>query len=127
MKNRISLLICLICLLVLPGCSKKNFLDLYGEEATAYYWWTIDSAGQWMEIDTNPYDWDDKYAASYVEAADNKITEVLGELGFSSTVAKEMELTRAIDGRKTATAGKYEVSWTYHPDEGLEVLFKIVP
>jgi hypothetical protein len=33
-----------------------------------------------------------------------------------------MDNTRALDGMQTASWGNYEASWTYHPDEGLDVV-----
>ena len=32
--------------------------------------------------------------------------------------------TRALDGRQSATWAQFEASWTYHPDDGLDVLVR---
>lgn len=37
-------------------------------------------------------------------------------------IIREMEHTRALDGRQEAQWGSYTVSWRYHPDDGLDVL-----
>jgi hypothetical protein len=74
-----------------------------------------------MKLDTNPYDLDD-----YNNTATwSKIKSILVDLGFPSSVAEEMGETRALDGKQTASTDEYEVSWTYHPDSGLEVMFKV--
>ena len=46
------------------------------------------------------------------------------ELGFGSSVYERMMNTSAIMGRQYAENDKYEVSWTYHPDKGLEVRYE---
>lgn len=47
---------------------------------------------------------------------------VLGALGTPQSVIHEMDSTRALDGRQSDTWGDFKVSWTYHPDEGLDIL-----
>ncbi len=48
----------------------------------------------------------------------------LDELGFSSAVAERMSKTRALDGTQTAEGNNCNVSWTYHPDDGLQMVFE---
>ncbi len=45
------------------------------------------------------------------------------ELGFSGAVYSEMLETNALMGRQSEENDKYKVSWTYHPDDGLEVTY----
>lgn len=45
------------------------------------------------------------------------------ELGFDDSVYSRMMKTSALMGRQSAENNKYRVSWTYHPDEGLEVTY----
>jgi hypothetical protein len=33
-----------------------------------------------------------------------------------------MEGTRALDGRQTQTADGYSYTWSYHPDNGLDII-----
>lgn len=47
---------------------------------------------------------------------------VLGELDAPQSVISRMGATRALDGMQTATWGDYEASWTYHPDDGLDMI-----
>lgn len=39
-------------------------------------------------------------------------------------VLRHMESTRALDGRQSDTWGDFDASWTYHPDDGLDVLIR---
>lgn len=47
-----------------------------------------------------------------------------GELGFGSDVYDRMMETTALMGSQSAENDKYRVSWTYHPDDGLEVKYE---
>ena len=101
--------------------SSKDFNDMF-YDIKSESWCDIAYDGTWMKLDTNPNNIEDSFNSS----AWYKIKSVLTQLGFPSSVAEEMNATRALDGRLSATHGRYEVTWTYHPDKGLEVLFKIV-
>ena len=46
------------------------------------------------------------------------------ELGFNGSVYSQMMKTTALMGCQSAENDKYKVSWTYHPDEGLEVTYE---
>lgn len=48
---------------------------------------------------------------------------VLDELGAPSSVSAKMDQTRALDGTQSDEWGGFEVSWTYHPDNGLGAVF----
>lgn len=50
---------------------------------------------------------------------------LLDDLGFSSAVMERMALTRALDGTQTAEGDHVNASWTYHPDDGLNVVFEV--
>ena len=47
---------------------------------------------------------------------------VLGELGAPDSTWELVSGTRAIDGRQSDDWGGYEASWTYHPDDGLQMI-----
>jgi hypothetical protein len=47
---------------------------------------------------------------------------VLGELKSPQSVIARMESTRALDGMQSATWDDFEVTWTYHPDDGLDLI-----
>lgn len=112
-------IIIIVMILVSPSGPKK-FDEMYSK-LESESWCEIASDGSWMKIDTNPYDIDDYYDSD----AYHKIESINSELGFSSSVYKQMGETRALDGRQSASCDNYEVSWTYHPDQGMEVLYSI--
>lgn len=47
---------------------------------------------------------------------------ILKEVRAPDHVVSEMASTRALDGRQNARWGKMRASWTYHPDQGLDVI-----
>ncbi len=117
----VAVLALILALVLIPRGPKHDFnvmfADIAGED-----WCEISQDGTWMTIDTNPYDLDDHldFDAYY------GLHDVLDELGFPSSVAEEMDSTRALDGRLSASTDEFEVSWTYHPDNGLEAMFEII-
>jgi hypothetical protein len=50
----------------------------------------------------------------------------LTALNTPEYVLRHMQSTRALDGRQSATWDMFEASWTYHPDDGLDVLIRQV-
>jgi hypothetical protein len=46
----------------------------------------------------------------------------LGGIGTPDSVVAMMEGTRALDGRQTQTADGYSYTWSYHPDNGLDII-----
>ena len=54
----------------------------------------------------------------------NAVNSILEELGFGQNVRQRMNTTRALDGRQDAENENFRVSWTFHPDDGLQVLFE---
>jgi len=54
----------------------------------------------------------------------NAVNSILEELGFGQNVRQRMNSTRALDGRQFAENENFQVSWTFHPDDGLQVLFE---
>lgn len=61
-----------------------------------------------------------EYQANALEA----IQYANEELGFNSFVYSKMLETTALMGRQSEENDKYKVSWTYHPDDGLEVTYE---
>ena len=45
-------------------------------------------------------------------------------LGFNGSLYDDMIHTTALMGRQSEENGKYKVTWTYHPDDGLEVTYE---
>jgi hypothetical protein len=50
---------------------------------------------------------------------------ILGELEVPDSVVDHIENTRALDGYQEASFGEYSASWTYHPDDGLNMTITI--
>ena len=46
------------------------------------------------------------------------------ELGFNGALYDQMLKTNALMGVRTEENDKYKVSWTYHPDDGLEATYE---
>lgn len=51
---------------------------------------------------------------------------ILDALGTPESVKNKMYGTRALDGRLDGSWGQYEASWTYHPDDGLDIIIEVV-
>ena len=96
----------------------SDFSTLYNTYLSSSYA-RLAADGSYLSIDTNPYDWDD-YSS---EEAIVGLRNVVSALGLPDSLLQKMGSTRALDGRQTETYSNIEVSWSYHPDDGLEVLF----
>ena len=81
---------------------------------------TIATDGLSLEIDTNPLDVDDY--SSYT--AWGYVKKVNSALGLPNSVTSSMNQTNALQGKQSKTYGIIEVSWSYHPDNGLEVTYE---
>lgn len=82
-------------------------------------------------IDTYPYENTDmspamiKYLAPDAKKnALKAIQYVNEELGFNGALYSQMLETNALMGRQSEENDKYRVSWTYHPNRGLEVTYE---
>jgi hypothetical protein len=52
---------------------------------------------------------------------------VLAELDMPDSVASQIERTTAMMGVQQAAWGDFEASWSYHPDNGLNMIVEQVP
>lgn len=52
---------------------------------------------------------------------------VIEALDVSDAVISRLETTRALDGRQEASWGNFSASWTYHPDNGVNMLIERAP
>lgn len=100
-----------------------NFYSIYYDCNCSYPW--ADWGSDYLEIDSNPYDYDSDYSGSttYINVAASAIRKINTKLGFPSYLYDEMIETRAIDGRQSYIGTKASASWRYHPDSGLEVRY----
>ncbi len=113
----VVVVIIIVFVLSLMGPNFNSMFSKYSSES----WCTMDTDGNYMIIDTNPYDIDGHFDSD----ANKAIKEINEKLEFSSSVYKKMGQTRSLDGRQTESNGKYQVSWIYHPDNGLEVMYEV--
>lgn len=51
---------------------------------------------------------------------------LLLRVGVPSSAKEKMYQTRSLDGRQTADWDDVEASWSYHPDDGLDIVFELV-
>lgn len=106
-----------LTVIVKSGPDLKDIYNTYCKSG----WATLASDESYLMIDTNPWDFDD-YTDTDAYYAIKKINDALG---LSASVFEKMGQTRAIDGRQTKSFDGGAVSWTYHPDNGLEVLYEL--
>lgn len=91
----------------------------------------ITGSGDYFMIDTYPDEYenmDDMMVALLAPRAQENALEAIKyaneELGFNGSVYSKMMQTSALMGRQSEETNKYKVSWTYHPNDGLEVTYE---
>ena len=99
-----------------------NFPALYHQYCSDT-WAEYGEDGSYLGIDTNPYDFEDE-GIYYLEAY-YAIEDINQALGLPDYLFEEMGRTTGLMGRQSRTFDKVEVVWTYHPDNGLEVIYKL--
>lgn len=109
----------------------KRNLSMMFSQYSGKEWFESGNDGSWISIDTNPDDLDsDGYSyllwmLAYFDDTEAAIKNINKELGFNDAVYKRMQETTAIQGRQSEENDKYKVSWTYHPDRGLEITWEV--
>lgn len=102
-----------------------DFKKLYNEiESDVKYGWEVGSDGSYLMADTNVYDLDD-YSNSAIWYS---IKDMNKKLGLPNSLDNDMAQTTWSMGRQNQTfedAG-VTVTWTYHPDKGIEVTYKLI-
>lgn len=82
----------------------------------------VASDGSYLSIDSNPSDSEyNKYEKDALQA----IIIVNNKLDLPDSVLNKMAHTRSMDGRQVYEGDGIEISWIYHPDNGLEVTYTI--
>lgn len=89
---------------------------------TSTYAYIIQDGGESLALTTD-FDYR-KGVAEWIDSGDVKC--VLDKLEAPSSVWSKVGTTRALDGRQSADWGGYTASWTYHPDDGLNMLIEHV-
>ena len=99
---------------------ESPLVRVYDELGTSMYW-ELSSDESYLRIDTNPYDIEDSFSLEAWEL----IIAVQEKLDLPESLEAKMGETRSMDGRLSEDYGKITVSWTYHPDDGIEVMYEL--
>lgn len=102
-----------------------DFKKLYEEiDSDVKYGWELGADGSYLMADTNVYDLDD-YSSSSIWYAIKDMNE---KLGLPKSLDNDMAQTTWSMGRQNETFESVgiEVTWTYHPDKGMEVTYKLI-
>ena len=112
----------------------KLIVDLIYQSGFAGMRYSISNTaeyGDYFTIDTYPDSYeniDDNLIALLLPDIEKNALEAIRyaneELGFNDSVYSKMMKTTALMGRQNEETDKYKVSWTYHPDNGLEVTYE---
>ena len=105
------------------GSNYLDFYSIYYECDCSYPW--ADVGSDYITIDTNPYDYDSDSSLSYLylNEADNAIKRVNSSFNIPYSVYTRMVKTSALQGVQSYSNSQVTVTWTYHPDRGLEVTY----
>lgn len=82
----------------------------------------IAADGSYISLDTNPYNIDDYYDPEYMAILQAMNTA----LGLPDYVYASMLSTSYLQGKQTEIVAGVKVTWSYHPNYGLEALYIIV-
>lgn len=93
---------------------------IYNEYCTSSFA-DIASDGSYLAVDTNPSDKDDHtdYEAYLAIMSINEALEL------PESVLNRMNQTRSMDGIQSYSTDDLEITWTYHPNKGLEVTYSL--
>lgn len=98
-----------------------SFKRIYRKIDGDGYYVELASDNSYLKVDTNPLDLDDFSASE----GWNMIQSINEELDLPESLEQKMGQTRSIDGRMSQEFDDVIVSWTYHPNSGLEVLYEM--
>ncbi len=99
--------------------ARPDFVKLY-EAAPDDGSATLASDGLSLTIDTNPFNIENYMSSDSLTYIQNVNTI----LGLPDSLYEKMLATRALDGRQSSDYDNVSVSWAYHPDTGLEVIYE---
>lgn len=100
---------------------KKLYEDL---DSDVKYGWSLGSDGSYLSADDNVYDLDDygNWSITY------SIRDMNKKMGLPDSLYNDMLETTWSMGKQSETFEEVgvKVTWTYHPDKGLEVTYKLL-
>lgn len=108
---------------------KKKLPDLKAlyDEYCSSTWASLGSDYSYLSVDTNPYNYDNGDYRFY-NTVNDAIEDIHRSMGLPDSLREDM-------GKTSWSMGKQEevfenigikVTWTYHPDKGLEVTYKLI-
>lgn len=111
---------------------QANCGDVYHPNFKAFYEcydagdMTVPEDCSYLMIDTNPLNTskDSFFTFIYEDSAFAHIKQMNSFLALPDWLFQEMEQTRAIDGRQKEVFDNVTVTWSYHPNQGLEVMYR---
>ena len=105
---------------------KKDVPDFKAifDEYCSSSWAEVGNDGSYLEIDTNPYNRDDYWDSD----ADTAIEKVNAALGLPDSINSDIGGTSWSMGKQSETFESIGVTveWTYHPDKGTEITYKLI-
>ena len=106
--------------------TKINFEKLYDDFCSST-WATLGNDKSYLSVDTNPYDYDDG-DYRYFSVVNDAIEKIHKALNLPDSLYEDMNHTTWSMGKQTETFADIGllVTWTYHPDKGLEVTYKLL-
>ena len=106
--------------------SNIDFEKLYDDYCNST-WATLGSDKSYLSLDTNPYDYDDgdyRYNSTVL----NAVKKIHKALNLPDSLYEDMMQTSWSMGKQEETFESVgvKVTWTYHPDKGMEVTYKLI-
>lgn len=103
-----------------------NLRSIYNQYCSST-WATIGSDNSYISVDTNPYNYSGG-DSHYFYVVNSAIENINSALGLPDSLYEDMNQTSWSMGKQKATYSSIgiEVTWTYHPDKGLEVTYKLI-
>jgi hypothetical protein len=106
--------------------SNVNFEKLYDDYCNST-WATLGSDKSYLSLDTNPYNYEDgdyRYSSTVLDA----VKKIHKALNLPDSLYEDMMQTSWGMGKQEETFENIgvKVTWTYHPDKGMEVTYKLI-
>lgn len=105
---------------------KVDLEKMYNDNCSST-WATLGSDKSYLSVDTNPYNYEGG-DYRYFSVVDDAIKKINKSLGLPDSLYESMNTTSWSMGKQSETFENIGVvvTWTYHPDKGLEVTYKLI-
>ena len=106
------------------GSNGADLTKVYDEYCggSGSIWAELSDNGKTLSVDIEEDDMT-KIDAMLMESRWKNIKSINSALNLPESLNQKLNKTRAIDGRQTETYDNIEVSWSYHPNQGLEIIY----